>query len=170
MHLYFDMDEPTLLTLQKLIREGKLKSAQEAEIPLLLGLQTDEDFPYRGRIDFVENQVDPNTGTIRVRGVFANPKSERGPRPLAPGLFGRVRLPLGEPHKAVLIPERAIGRDQGQSFVYVVGTENEVVYRRVKLGALHEGLRVIREGLTASERIVTNGLQRVRPGSKVAAN
>lgn len=167
MHLYFDMDEPTLLTLQALIREGKLKSAQETEIPLLLGLQTDEDFPYRGRIDFVENQVDPNTGTIRVRGVFTNPKSERGPRPLAPGMFGRVRLPLGEPHKAVLIPERAIGRDQGQPFVYIVSAENDVVYRRVKLGALHDGLRVIRDGLTASERIVTNGLQRVRPGAKV---
>jgi RND family efflux transporter MFP subunit len=167
MHLYFDMDEPTLLTLQALIREGKLKSAQETEIPLLLGLQTDEDFPYRGRIDFVENQVDPNTGTIRVRGVFANPKPERGPRPLAPGLFGRVRLPLGEPHKAVLIPERAIGRDQGSPFVYVVSAGNEVVYRRVKLGALHEGQRVIRDGLDASERIVTNGLQRVRPGAKV---
>lgn len=169
MHLYFDMDEPTLLTLQKLIREGKLKSVQETEIPLLLGLQTDSDFPYRGRIDFVENQVDPNTGTIRVRGVFANPKSDRGPRPLAPGLFGRVRLPLGEPHKAVLIPERAIGRDQGQSFVYVVSADNEVIYRRVKLGALHDGLRVISDGLSASERIVTNGLQRVRPGSKVEA-
>lgn len=167
MHLYFDMDEPTLLTLQKLIREGKLKSAQEAEIPLLLGLQTDEGFPYRGRIDFVENQIDPNTGTIRVRGVFANPKPERGARPLAPGLFGRIRLPLGEPHKAVLIPERAIGRDQGQSFVYVVNESSEVVYRRVKLGSLHEGMRVIADGLTAGERIVVNGLQRVRPGSKV---
>jgi RND family efflux transporter MFP subunit len=167
MYLYFDMDEPTLLRVQKLIRDGKLKSAQEAEIPLLLGLQTDSDFPYRGRIDFVENKVDPNTGTIRVRGVFANPKPERGARPLAPGLFGRVRLPLGEPHKAVLVPERAIGRDQGSPFVYVVGETNEVVYRRVKLGSQHDGLRVIADGLTASEKIVTNGLQRVRPGSKV---
>lgn len=167
MHLYFDMDEPTFLTLQKMIREGKLKSAMETEIPLLLGLQTDEDFPYRGKIDFAENQVDPNTGTIRVRGVFANPKPERGARPLAPGLFARVRLPLGEPHKAVLISERAIGRDQGQSFVYVVSAENDVVYRRVKLGSLHDGMRVIADGLTAGERIVTNGLQRVRPGSKV---
>lgn len=170
MHLYFDMDEPTFLTLQKLIREGKLKSAMEAEIPLLLGLQTDADFPYRGRIDFVENQVDPNTGTIRVRGVFANPKPERGTRPLAPGLFARVRLPLGEPHKAVLISERAIGRDQGQSFVYVVSAENEVVYRRVTLGSLHDGMRVIADGLTAGERIVVNGLQRVRPGSKVESH
>ena len=169
IHLYFDMDEPTLLTLQKLIRDGKLKSAMEAEIPLLIGLANDDGYPYRGKLDFVENQVDPNTGTIRVRGVFANPKPERGGRPLAPGFFARVRLPLGEPHKAVLISERAIGRDQGQSFVYVVSADNEVVYRRVKLGALHDGQRVIADGLTAGERIVTNGLQRVRPGSKVEA-
>lgn len=167
IHLYFDMDEPTLLTLQKLIRDGKLKSAMEAEIPLLIGLANDDGYPYRGKLDFVENQVDPNTGTIRVRGVFANPKPERGGRPLAPGFFTRVRLPLGEPHKAILIPEKAIGRDQGSPFVYVVSTENEVVYRRVKLGALHDGQRVIREGLSANEQIVVNGLQRVRPGAKV---
>ena len=167
IHLYFDMDEPTLLTLQKLIRDGKLKSAMEAEIPLLIGLANDDGHPYRGKLDFIENQVDPNTGTIRVRGVFANPKPERGGRPLAPGFFARVRLPLGEPHKAVLISERAIGRDQGQSFVYVVSADNEVVYRRVKLGALHDGQRVIADGLTADERIVVNGLQRVGPGAKV---
>lgn len=169
MHLYFDMDEPTLQTLQKLVRDGKLKGPMDGEIPLLMGLTTDDGYPYRGKLDFIENKVDPNTGTIRVRGVFANPKSERGPRPLAPGFFARVRLPLGEPHKAVLISERAIGRDQGQSFVYVVSAENEVVYRKAKLGALHDGMRVIADGLAAGERIVTNGLQRVRPGSKVEA-
>lgn len=169
VHLYFDMDEPTLQKLQKLVREGKLKGPMEGEIPLLMGLTTDEGHPYRGKLDFIENKVDPNTGTIRVRGVFANPKSDKGPRPLAPGFFARVRLPLGEPHKAVLISERAIGRDQGQSFVYVVSADNEVVYRKVKLGALHEGMRVIADGLSASERIVVNGLQRVRPGSKVEA-
>lgn len=169
MHVYFDMDEPTLLTLQALIREGKLKGPMEGEVPLLLGVGATDGHPYRGKLDFIENKVDPNTGTIRVRGVFANPKPERGPRPLAPGLFARVRLPLGEPHKAVLIPERAIGRDQGQPFVYVINEANEVVYRRVKLGSLHEGMRVIADGLTAGERIVVNGLQRVRPGSKVEA-
>lgn len=167
IHLYFDMDETTLLTLQKRVREGKLDGPEMREIPLLLGLANDDGHPYRGKLDFIENQVDPNTGTIRVRGVFANPKPERGARPLAPGLFARVRLPLGEPHKAVLISERAIGRDQGQSFVYVVNAENQVVYRKVKLGSLHDGMRVIADGLTAGERIVVNGLQRVRPGSKV---
>ncbi len=169
MHLYFDMDESTLQSLQKLVNEGKLKGPMEGEIPLLMGLATDDGYPHRGKLDFIENKVDPNTGTIRVRGVFANPKlkPERGPRALAPGFFARVRLPLGEPHKAVLVSERAIGRDQGQSFVYVVNAENEVVYRKVKLGSLHDGMRVIAEGLTAGEQIVTNGLQRVRPKSKV---
>ncbi len=167
IYLYFDMDEPTLLTLQKRVREGKLEGPEMREIPLLLGLANDDGHPYRGKLDFVENKVDPNTGTIRVRGVFTNPKPERGARTLAPGLFARVRLPLGDSHKAVLISERAIGRDQGQSFVYAVNAENQVVYRRVKLGSLHEGMRVIADGLTAGERIVVNGLQRVRPGSKV---
>jgi len=167
IHLYFDMDEPTFQSLQKLVREGKLKGPMDGEIPLLMGLSTDSGYPYQGKLDFIENTVDPNTGTIRVRGVFANPKSERGPRNLAPGFFARVRLPLGEPRQAVLVSERAIGRDQGQSFVYVVNAENEVVYRQVKLGALHDGMRVIADGLTAGERIVTNGLQRVRSGVKV---
>ena len=141
----------------------------EGEIPLLMGLTTDDGHPYHGKLDFIENKVDPNTGTIRVRGVFANPNPERGPRLLAPGLFARVRLPLGEPHKAVLISERALGRNLDQSFVYVVDSENKVVYRPVTLGSLHDGMRVIADGLTAGERIVTNGLQRVQPGSKVEA-
>lgn len=167
VHVYFDMDEPTYLTLQKQVRDGQLAGPQQVEIPLLMGLANDTGYSHHGKLDFVENRVDPNTGTVRVRGVFPNPKPERGSRVLAPGLFARVRLPLGKPHKALLVSERAIGRDQGQAFVFVVSAENEVVYRRVKLGTLHDGLRVILDGLNAGERIVINGLQRVRPGSKV---
>ncbi len=167
IHVYFDIDEPTLLTLQKQVRDGQLAGPQKEEIPLLMGLANDSGYSYQGKLDYVENRVDPNTGTMRVRGVFPNPKPDRGPRALAPGLFARVRLPLGKPHKALLVSERAIGRDQGQAFVFVVSAENEVVYRRVKLGTLHDGLRVILDGLQASERIVVNGLQRVRPGAKV---
>jgi RND family efflux transporter MFP subunit len=167
MYVYFDMDEPTLLTVQSMFREGKLKSASEAQIPVMMGLTNDAGYPFSGRIDFVENQVNPDTGTLRVRGVFANPKPEKGPRPLSPGLFARIRLPLGEPHKAVLIAERAIGRDQGSAFVYVVGPDNNIIYRPIKLGAQHGSLRVILEGLTASEQIVVNGLQRVRSGVTV---
>ena len=167
IQVYFDLDETTLLMVQKMLREGIMKSANEAQLPVRLGLATDEGYPFEGRIDFVENQVDPDTGTIRVRGVLANPKPERGPRPLVPGLFARIRLPLGESHNALLVSERAIGRDQGSPFVYVVSSDNEVVYRRVKLGALHNGLRVIVDGISAGERVVVNGLQRIRPGVKV---
>lgn len=168
VYVYFDMDESTLQQLQKAMKEGKLKGPMEGEIPVLMGLGSEEGYPYRGRLDFIENQVDPNTGTIRVRGVFANAKTERGPRPLAPGYFARVRLPLGEPHAAVLVAERAIGRDLGQPFVYVVDGENRVVFRKVTLGALHDGLRVLTDGLSGGEQIVVNGLQRVRAGVKVA--
>lgn len=167
MQVYFDMDEPTTLAVQALMREGHMKPAQEARLPVLMARVNDVGFPFKGHIDFVENQLDPETGTLRVRGVFDNPKPDRGPRVLAPGMFAKVRVPLGELHKAVLVPERAIGRDQGTPFVYVVNAENEAVYRRVKLGALHEGQREIREGLSATEQVVVNGLQRIRSGVKV---
>ncbi len=167
IQVYFDLDEPTLLMVQKMLREGTMKSANEVQLAVRIGLAGDEGYPFEGRIDFIENQVDPDTGTIRVRGVFANPKPDRGPRPLVPGLFARVRLPLGESHKRLLVSDRAIGRDQGSPFVYVVSSDDEVVYRRIKTGALHEGLRVILEGLSAGERVVVNGLQRIIPGVKV---
>jgi RND family efflux transporter MFP subunit len=167
IQVYFDLDEPTLLMVQKMLREGAMKSANETRLPVSLGLAGDEGYPFEGRIDFVENQVDPDTGTIRVRGVLANPKPERGPRPLVPGLFARIRLPLGESHKALLVSERAIGRDQGSPFVYVVSSDNEVVYRRIKLGALHDGMRVILDGISVGEHVVVNGLQRIRSGVKV---
>lgn len=167
VYAYFDMDELTLQRVMNAIKEGKVKGPTEGEIPILLGLGPGTDYPFTGKLDFVENRVNPNTGTIRVRGVFQNPKSERGPRPLSPGYFARVRLPLGAPHKAVLVPERAIGRDLGQPFVYVVDKENNVAFRRVTLGALQEGQREILDGLAGEERIVVNGLQRVRAGVKV---
>lgn len=169
VHVYFDMDEPTLLTVQNAVRAGKLKAASESEVRLLLGLQTDDGFPHQGRLDYVENRMDAGTGTIRVRGVFENPSTERGPRVLSPGLFARVRLPLGEPHPAVVVPERAIGRDQGQPFVWIVDDSGEVTFRRVTLGALEGDMRVVTEGLSEGDSFVSNGLQRVRPGVKVEA-
>lgn len=167
--MYFDIDEPTLLTVQNAIRAGKRKAASESEVRLFLGLQTDDGFPHQGRLDYVENRIDADTGTIRVRGVFENPKTERGPRVLSPGLFARVRLPLSEPHPAVVVPERAIGRDQGQPFVWIVDDSGEVTFRRVTLGALEGDMRVITEGLSEGDSLVSNGLQRVRPGVKAEA-
>jgi RND family efflux transporter MFP subunit len=166
INVLFDVDERTVLTIQQQIREGQLGSKKE-DPTVLLGLTTDTGYPHVGEIDFIDNKVDPRTGTIRVRGKFQNPKPERGERILTPGLFSRIRVPIGKPHTALLITDRAIGTDQGQKFVYVVDDKNEVAFRPIKLGAAHDGLRVVAEGLKAGERLIIDGLQRVRPGSIV---
>ena len=118
--------------------------------------------PYRGTIDFVGNQVNPSTGTIPVRGVFPNKD-----RALAPGLFARVRVPLGGPHPALLVSDRALGTNKGQKFLYVVNAGNKVEDRPVTVGALHGGLREVVDGLKPGERVIINGLLRVRPGITV---
>ena len=165
MYAYVDMDEHTIQLIQQLIRESKLKSADETAVPVSLGLATEEGFPRRGTINFVDNQVNAKTGTLRIRGVFPNADGA-----LAPGYFARVRVPIGAPHKALLISERALDTDQGQKVVYVVDGDNRVVSRPVGLGALHDGLREITDGLKAGERVVVNGLQQVRPGVTVEPN
>jgi RND family efflux transporter MFP subunit len=162
MYVYFDMDERAVLRVRQLIREGKARSARETEWPVWLGLAIEEGFPHRGTIDFEDNQVNPNTGTLRVRGVF--PNKDEG---LSPGLFARVRVPIGQAHRALLVADRAIDTDQGQKVLYVVNEKNEVVSRAVRLGALHDGLREITEGLEAGERVIVDGLQQVRPGATV---
>ena len=133
-------------------------------MPLSLGLSDEEDFPHAGTVNFADNRVDPDTGTWRLRGIFANPQHV-----LSPGLFVRIRLPIGEPYAAILISEQALSTDQGQKFVYVVSGDGEVAYRRVKVGRLHNRLRVITEGLAPNEKVVVSGLQRIRPGAKVNA-
>ncbi|MGQ0636726.1 MAG: efflux RND transporter periplasmic adaptor subunit [Planctomycetaceae bacterium] len=167
MYVYFDVDERTILTLKKQVRDGQLESKNDVAIPVLMGLTIDKDYPHEGTIDFIENRVDPHTGTVRVRGTFKNPRPEKGDRILDAGLFARIRVPVGRPKPALLVAERAIGTDQGQKFLYVVDEKNEVVFRPVRLGALHDGLRTIAEGLSAGERVIIDGLQRVRPGSVV---
>jgi RND family efflux transporter MFP subunit len=159
MYAYFDVDEHTVLNIRTLIRAGKAKSARDVEWPVMLELANETGHPHLGTINFVDNQVNPKTGTLRVRAVFPN-KDEV----LTPGLFVRVRVPIGFPHQALLITDRAIDTDQGQKIVYVVNEKDEVVSRPIAIGALHGGLRVVEEGLKAGERIIVNGLQRVRPG------
>ena len=163
IYVYFDIDERTVLRIRRLIREGKIKSRTEAEVPVNVALADEDDFPHAGTINFSDNRVDPNTGTLRVRGVIPNPV----PRILSPGMFVRVRLRIGTPHEAILIAERAIGTDQGQRFLFVVGDDGIVEERRVKVGTLNEdGLRVIEEGLMEGEQVVVNGVQRIRRGKK----
>lgn len=158
----FDVEERTVQRVQKLVREGKLRSNEEVEIPVWLGLATERGFPHRGTINFVDNQVNPRTGTLRVRGVFPNTDGA-----LSPGYFARVRVPVSAPHKALLVSERALGTDQGQKIVFVVGADNKVAVRPVQLGGLHDGLREITDGLKADDRVVVNGLLLVRPGQSV---
>lgn len=162
IYAYFDIDERTLLQLRRLVRAGQLKSAREAKVKILLRLADEEDYTHEGTIDFADNAMDKMSGTLRLRGVFANPK-----RILSPGMFARIRVPIGEPHRALLISEEALGSDQGQRFLYVVDDKNEVGYRRVQVGSLQGKLRVIKSGLAEGDRVVLEGLQRVRPGIKV---
>jgi len=163
MYAYFDADEGSVLRVRQLIREGKVQSARDvATVPVLLALANEPGFPHRGTINFVDNQVNPQTGTLRLRGVFPNE-----PEVLAPGYFARVRLLIGQTHGALLVTDRAIDTDQGQKIVYVVNDKNEVVSRPISLGALHDGLRVIEEGVQPGERVIVNGLLQVRPGLTV---
>jgi RND family efflux transporter MFP subunit len=168
IYVYFDVDERTFLTLTQQVREGKLQGKKDEAIPVLMGLAIDKGYPHKGTIDFLENRVNPATGTIRVRGTFSNPKPPVGERVLESGLFARIRVPIGKAKESLLITERAIGSDQGRKFVYVVNDKNKVVFRPVEVGATHDGLRAITEGLSAGERVIIDGLQRVRPGSIVS--
>jgi RND family efflux transporter MFP subunit len=125
-------------------------------------LANEEGFPHAGTLDFLDNKVDRETGTICARGVFDNAKQY-----LTPGLYVRVRLPFGKPHQALLVSQRAIGTDQRQKYVWTVNQENVVEYRRIKVGSLRDGLRVIEDGLKPGDRIIVKGLQRVRLGMTV---
>ncbi len=162
MHAYFDVDERTVQRIQKLIREGKLESNETRNVAVWLGLAAEDGFPHLGTINFVDNQVNPKTGTLRVRGVFPNADGA-----LSPGYFARVRVPVSAPHKAVLVSDRAIDTDQGQKILFVVGGDNKVAVRPVRVGALHDSLREIADGLKPGERVIINGLQQVRPGATV---
>ncbi|HLJ92731.1 MAG TPA: efflux RND transporter periplasmic adaptor subunit [Gemmataceae bacterium] len=165
MYAYFDVDERTMLRVQQLIREGKFHSTREgARVPVWLGLATESDYPHEGIVDFVNNQVDPSTGTLLIRGSFPNPKPPVGVRVLSPGLFVRIRVAIGPPYQAVLVNERALGTDQNLKFVYVVDDQNRALRRDVELGAQYGALQAIKKGLQPNERVIVSGLQRVRPG------
>ncbi len=164
MYVYFDVDERTLLQVRRLIKSGSMKNVQEVAFPMEIGLADEDGFPHRGSVNFLDNRVDPGTGTLRVRGTFSNKDGL-----LTPGLFIRCHLPLGEPKKRLMVAEEALASDQEQKFVYVVNDANEVSYRPVETGRLYDGMRVIEGGLTRGEKVVVKGLQRVRPGAKVEA-
>jgi RND family efflux transporter MFP subunit len=176
LYVYFDVDERTLLRLRRLAREGKIKGYQQAEVPIMVALSDENDYPHRGLIDFRENAVDPGTGTLRARAQIANP----APHLLTPGLFVRVRLPVGDPHRKTLVAEKALASEQGEKYLYVVrpgkdkdGKAVNVAEKvRVKVGRLDGDRRVIeevldRKTLGSKDLVIVEGLQRVRPGASV---
>lgn len=173
IYVYFNVDEHVLLQYQELAfktgQELHPKILKERRLPVEIGLANEEGFPHAGIIDFADNKIDHNTGTLRTRGVFENAKQY-----LTPGLFVRVRTPFGVPHRALLVTDRAIGTDQRQKYLLTVNKGDVVEYRRVKVGRLLDGMRVIESGLNPDDLVIVNGLQRARPGStvqpKTAAN
>jgi RND family efflux transporter MFP subunit len=161
IYVYFDVDERTIQRVRQLQRDGKMSNSR-TDVPVSLGLATEEGFPHQGTINFVDNQVNAKTGTLRVRGVFANADES-----LSPGFFARVRVSVGPPHQALLVTDRALDNDQGQRIVYVLDDNNEVDSRPVRIGALHDGLRAIEDGLKPGEQVIVSGIQQVRPGVTV---
>jgi len=170
MHVFFDVDERSLLRIQKENREQRKKEGgdlnpklADVKWPVNIGLANEVGFPHKGVLDFVDNRVDANTGTIRVRARFDNQA-----RYLIPGLFVRVQLPTSEPRNHVLIPDRAVGTDLGQKYLMVVDEKNVAQYRNVTLGVrTPDGLRIVEKGLSPGESIIVDGLQRARPGVTV---
>lgn len=164
VHVYADMDENALLRFNTLSRSGKLSGGAEGKIPVELGLADETGYPHKGFVESLDNRVDPQSGSILLRTVFPNPDGR-----LLPGLFARVRVPGSEKHPVLLIQETAIGTDQAQKFVMTLTSSNTAAYRPVTLGPSIGGKRVVRAGLQAGERIIVNGLSRVRPGMVVTA-
>lgn len=162
IYAYFNVNERDVLELKERQRAKGSPDYRERAVPIFLGLQTDQNYPLEGQIDFAAVGVDPGSGTLQVRGVFANPKNV-----LLPGLFVRLRVPLEQREDALLVSERALGVDQGGPYVLVVNAGDVVEQRSVRTGALVEGLRVIEEGLKPDDRVVVNGIQRARQGAKV---
>jgi RND family efflux transporter MFP subunit len=172
MYAYFNLNERDYLRLasayRKRIKEKGLDPAvdpdRKAGIPVFMGLANEEGYPHTGVADFAESGLDPNTGTLQIRGVFEN---SGAPPPVTAGLFARIRLPVDKRADMLLVSERAIGADQSGRFLLVANSDNVIEKRNIRQGQLSDGMRVIEEGLEPGEWVVVNGLQRARPGGKV---
>jgi len=159
IYVTFDGDEQSYL---KYMSFGRKASGSDPHHPVWVGLADEPGYPHQGVMVFVNNEIDATTGTVKARGSLENHDHQ-----FTPGMFARVKLPGGGAHEAVLINDSAVGTDQSSKYVLVVGKDNKVEYRPVKLGPVVDGLRVVREGLSPGDTIVVNGLQRVRPGSPI---
>jgi multidrug efflux system membrane fusion protein len=168
MYVYFDVPERSLLEYRRVFRKapppskGPEPAVKELKIPVEVALEGEEGYSHKGVIDFTDNKVNPSTGTIQVRGVLSNAK-----RILDSGMRARVRVPIGDPYKGVMVTELAIGTDQGRRFVYVVNAQNVAERREAQLDRLSDGLQVIKSGVKPEDWVIVNGIQRVRDGAKV---
>jgi RND family efflux transporter MFP subunit len=165
IYVYFEGDENAYLRYNELARQGQRQSSRDARNPVRVGLANEQGFPHEGYMDFVDNQLDVHTGTIRARAVLENKQSL-----FTPGMFARVQLLGSGEYDAILIEDRAVGTDQSQSFVLVLGADNKLEYRAIQPGRIVDGLRIVRQGLKPDDVVVVSGLQRVRPGAQVKPN
>lgn len=163
IHFVFTASEADYLRYARLDRSGQRQSSRTRDTPVSVRLMDEDDFTHEGEMDFVDNTLNPDAGTITGRALLANPDGL-----LVPGAFGRLRLPGSGPYQALLLPDVAILSDQARKIVMVVDGEGKVSPRPVTLGDLYRGLRVIKTGLQPDDRVVVNGVQRARPGATVA--
>jgi RND family efflux transporter MFP subunit len=177
---YFDVDENTALNIQRLVEQGLIPSPRKDEAPVEMTLASGAGHTFKGTINFISNQLDPNTGSLHVRAVFPNEDGRLGA-----GLFGRIKMPTSAEHAALLVNDQAIGTNQGQKYILVVNDKKEVEYRIVDVGQLFDGMREVTpfktikedsggkevskkvEVLKATDRVIVDGLQRARPGTTV---
>ena len=162
IYLNFDMSEAQFLSYERAVAGGKLKSNRDKGVPVFTRLTDEPNWTREGAMNFVDNQVDRSAGSIRARGIFPNPDFF-----LTPGQFGRLRIPGSEPYQAILVPDSSVVTDQSSKLLMTVADDGTVVPKPVRLGPMIDGLRVIRSGLDAKDRIVIDGLVRARPGTKV---
>ena len=186
LYVYFDVHEQAMLRLKRLMQEGKLKVQAQGvkEVPVQIGLSDEAEFPHQGVVDFTDNRVDLNTGTLRFRAKIFNPPDRNGNRFIVPGLFVRVRLPIGEPHPALMVREQALVTDQGRKTVYVLREKKDDHGETVKnakgepayfamvrdvgtVGVLRDGYREVEKGIETGDWVVVAGMQRLRPGAEV---
>lgn len=164
IHVYFDLGENSTLKYRRLQQAGQSTGAGFDGGSVQLALPDETGFPHKARLDFIDNRLDPGTGTLRARAVLDNSAGL-----FQPGMFARVRIAASPRHAALLIPDEAIGTDQSNKYVYVVGEDSRAIRKAVQLGPLVDGLRVVREGIEAGDWVVVRGIQRARPGDKVTA-
>jgi RND family efflux transporter MFP subunit len=164
IYFYFDVSDADFLKYQRLGLLTMQPNEHISEVPVELALQSDNGFPYKGKMSFVDNRIDANTGSLRVRAVFDNPD-----RVFQPGLFARIRLAGSAQYKAILLPDMAVATDQSNRFVFTVDNDGKVGTKAVVLGPIIDGLRVIRSGANISDWVIVNGVQRARTGIKVKA-